>query len=226
VKQDLDRPAETGMMGIVHDALRRDLDRLRIALTTPLFPDGARRKALAAHAGWLMDFLHEHHAGEDAGLYPMVRATNPAAAALLDEMDAQHHAIGPCMEQLRATAQRWGASGSDDDRIAVVSALAALDAVLRPHLDREEAEAMPVVSASITQRQWHEWDQRMNIKPKSLPELGEEGHWLLDGLDERRRRIVLHEVPAVPRMVLVYGFGPGYRRRAAARWTAPAAVTG
>jgi hemerythrin-like domain-containing protein len=222
VKQDLDRPADTSMMGIVHDALRRDMDRLRSALTTAPYPEGERRRALAEHAAWLLDFLHHHHAGEDAGLYPMVRVANPGAGALLDAMDAEHSAIHPCMDRLGDAAQRWGTSGSEADRVAVVEALDALDAVLRPHLDREEAEAMPVVSASITHRQWHEWDQATNVKPKSLTQLGAEGHWMLDGLDPRRRQILLHEVPAIPRMVLLYGFGPAYRRRAAARWGVPA----
>ena len=61
-----DGPADTRMMGIVHDALRRDLARVRAALACPVPP--ARRRALAAHVGWMMDFLHEHHEGEDAGL--------------------------------------------------------------------------------------------------------------------------------------------------------------
>jgi hypothetical protein len=77
---------------------------------------------------------------------------------------------------------------------------------------------MPVVSATITHRRWHAWDQEHNIKPKSLPQLAEEGLWLMDGLDPVRRAVVEAEVPWVPRMIVLYGFGPSYRRRAAARW--------
>src|SRR4051812_38138353 len=104
MKKDLEGPADTRMMGIVHDALRRDLARLRTALGTSPPPDGERRRALAAHVGWLMDFLHDHHAGEDAGLYPMVRAADPAAAELLNAMDAEHRAVDPCMARLRSAA--------------------------------------------------------------------------------------------------------------------------
>ena len=42
---------------------------------------------------------------------------------------------------------------------------------------------MPVVSASITQAEWQAVEQEYNIKPKSLAQLGMEGHWLLDGID-------------------------------------------
>jgi hemerythrin-like domain-containing protein len=210
----MDGPADTRMMGIVHDALRRDLARTRAALAGAV-PE-ARRRALAAHMAWMMDFLHAHHEGEDAGLYPMVRAANPTAGALLDVMAADHAAIDPAVEGLRVAAARWATSGTDTS--ALLDALTALEAVLLPHLDREETEAMPVVSATITHRQWHAWDQEHNIKPKSLPTLAEEGLWLMEGLDPTRRAVVEAEVPWLPRMIVLYGFGPGYRRRAAARW--------
>jgi hypothetical protein len=218
MKPDLDGPADTSMMGIVHDAVRRDLTRTRDALTTAPYPEGVRRRAIAGHVDWLMNFLHDHHTGEDAGLYPAVRAANPGAGQLLDAMDAEHQAIDPGMTHVRAAAGQWGRSGADIDRLALVDALDALSAVLLPHLEREESEAMPVVSASITHRQWQQLDQEHNIKGKSIPQLAEEGHFLVDGLDERRRQIVLHLVPAAPRWIMLYGFGPGYRRRAAARW--------
>ena len=218
MKPDLDGPADTSMMGIVHDAMRRDLTRTRDALTAAPYPQEDRRRAIAGHLDWLMNFLHDHHTGEDAGLYPAVRAANPAAAPLLDAMNAEHQAIDPGMAALRTTAERWGRTGSDSDRTALVDALDALAAVLLPHLEREESEAMPVVSGSITHRRWQQLDQEHNIKGKSMPQLAEEGHFLLDGLDERRRQIVLHLVPAAPRWIMLYGFGPGYRRRAAARW--------
>lgn len=227
MKHNMDGPADTTMMGVVHDALRRDLRRTRDALTTGPRPDAARRTALAAHLDWMMQFLHAHHGGEDAGLYPMVRAANPDAATLLDTMAADHEAIDPAMAQLTAAAQRWGGSGGEAERVALVAALDTLGEVLLPHLEREENQAMPVVSATITHRQWTEWDQTHNIEHKSLPMLAEEGNWLLDGLDERRRQVVLHLVPLIPRLIVLYGFGPGHRRHAAARWgaTAEAAVS-
>ena len=216
MRHDMNGPADTAMMGIVHDALRRDLRRAQEALAGGASP--AKRRRLVDHLGWMMDFLHAHHGGEDEGLYPMVRAADPDADGLLDAMDADHRAIHPTMDAVTAAAQRWGRTGSDPDRTALLRALDALADTLLPHLDREEAEAMPLVSATLTHRQWHDWDQTYNIKPKPLSVLAEEGNWLLDGLDERRRQIVLHEVPLVPRLIVLYGFGRRYRQHAAARW--------
>jgi hypothetical protein len=65
-------PADTRMMGIVHSALRRDLVRVGLVLGTSQAAEPARRTALAEHLLWMMQFLHDHHAGEDDGLYPLV----------------------------------------------------------------------------------------------------------------------------------------------------------
>jgi hemerythrin-like domain-containing protein len=218
MKTDLNGPADTRMMAIVHAALRRDLDRRRSELTIEPYPADAQKAALANHVDWMMDFLHEHHSGEDTGLYPMVRSRADGATELLDDMDADHRRIDPAMAALRAAAKAWR-TGGDQQRRALVEALDELDAVLRPHLDREEVEAMPLVSRTITQREWHEWDQTYNVKSKSFSELGNSGLWMLDGLDEERRQIVLHEVPLMPRYLLLWGFGPRYRRQSAARWS-------
>ena len=58
MKHDMNGPADTAWMGIVHDALRRDLLRMREALAGDPPPD--RRRALADHLAGMIDFLHAH----------------------------------------------------------------------------------------------------------------------------------------------------------------------
>ena len=210
--------ADTRMMGIVHGALRRDLLRTHDALTAEPYPQGRQRQALGEHVVWMMEFLHAHHTGEDEGLWPLVRQQNPAAGALLDSMEADHLVIGPAAAALAAAGRRYASTSADEPRADLVTALDMLTSVLLPHLDREVEEAMPVVSASITRAQWHAVEQQYNIKPKSLAQLGMEGHWLLDGIDPEGYQIVVHTVPAVPRFILLHGFARAYRRRAQARW--------
>ena len=57
-----------------------------------------------------------------------------------------------------------------------------------------------------------------NLDGKSKAQLGREGHWLIDDADADDRARVLGLVPLVPRLVLLYGFGPSYRRRTRACW--------
>ena len=209
-------PADTTMMGVVHDALRRDLARTETALAGTPPPDDARRAALAEHVQWMMTFLHHHHRTEDEGLWPLVRSRNPDGAALLDNMQAQHAAVLGAMHQVEAAAARY--ASDDGARGQLQDALSQLCAVLLPHLRQEEDQAMPLVSASITDADWRRWDQSNNVKGKSLRQLGEEGHWLMDGLDADRYDHLVHLVPAPVRMVLLKGFARRYRVAARRRW--------
>ncbi len=113
---------------------------------------------------------------------------------------------------------------ADEPRAELIAALDALVAVLFPHLEREVDEAMPVVSASITQAEYHAWEQAYAIKPKSIRQLGMEGHWVLDGIDPEGYQVVVHVVPPVPRFILLHGFARAYRRQARERWQPGAPV--
>jgi hemerythrin-like domain-containing protein len=212
------KPADTRMMAIVHGALRRDLLRVRKVVSTAPYPRGRQRRALGEHVVWMMEFLHAHHTSEDIGLWPLVRERNPAAGALLDSLEAEHRAISPAAQTLNDAGRRYADTIDDDSRIKLVSALDALTAVLLPHLDREVDDAMPVVSRSISHAEWEAVEQRYNIKPKSLSQLGMEGHWLLDGIDAEGRAVVVQTVPPIARFVLLHGFARPYKRRARARW--------
>lgn len=209
-------PADTRSMGIVHSALRRDLERTRVVLSTEPYPDAERRRGLAAHLTWMMRFLHIHHTGEDVGLWPLIRAKNPAAGALLDQMDADHRRIAPAITALEDAARAY----RDDAgaREPLLAALAGLTEVLLPHLRREELEMMPVVSATITTTEYHDIEQEHFVKPKSFMELGAEGHWIIDGLGPDDREVILHVVPAVPRFILLHGFARSYRRKRDLLW--------
>jgi iron-sulfur cluster repair protein YtfE (RIC family) len=167
---------------------------------------------------WLMDWLHQHHTTEDVALWPLIRRQNPGAAALLDTMDAEHAAIGPAMEQVRSAARRYRDDDGDDARQALISALARLKEPLLTHLRDEEVEAMPVVSATITNAEWLDWDKKYNVKGKSLSRLGYEGHWLMDGLDPVRYQKLASLVPRPVFLVLRALYARPYRRACALRW--------
>ncbi len=78
MKAALTDRADTFFMGVMHDALRRDLSRISIALASaPAAHE--RQEALAEHLAWMMSFLHVHHSNEDEKLWPLVRERRPAA---------------------------------------------------------------------------------------------------------------------------------------------------
>jgi hypothetical protein len=212
-------PADTRIMAIVHDALKRDLVRTQSVLTSDPPPQGRQRRALGEHVTWLMQFLHAHHSSEDEGLWPLVRQRNPAAVELMDSLESDHERISPAADTVTTAAREYASTTTDPPRAELAEAIDGLCTVLFPHLDREVADAMPVVSASITEREWDAVEQEFNIKPKSMRELGMEAHWLLDGIDAEGYQVVVHKVPPVPRFILLHGFSRAYRRGARARWT-------
>ena len=211
-------PADIRIMGIVHDALRRDLDRAVTVLSTDPVPEGPQRRAIGEHVRWMMGFLHAHHDSEDAGLWPVMRARRPDVASLISALESDHVAIAPLIDACGAAADEYGRSTTDSSRVVLLERLERLQEALVPHLRREEDELMPLVSIAVTDAEWRALEKEHNLRHKSLSQLGFEGHWLLDGLDPERRQVVVHLVPAVPRLVLVHGFARSYRRKAAACW--------
>ncbi len=218
-------PANTAMMGIVHTALRRDLTRCRTALTAPTPPAERQRRAIATHLTWLMEFLEGHHKGEDTGLWPLVRSLNPSAGGLLDQMERDHAQIAPAVVALQAANRRYASDGSAPAREGLLEALADLRAVLDPHLLREESEMMPIVARTLSNAKWEAFNQEHYVKPKSKSELGQEGHWLIDSTDPASYKIVVGNVPPIPRFVLLHAFAGRYARACAARWGPNVAIT-
>ena len=225
------KPADTTMMGVVHDALRRDLRRLDTALAAESTIGAERRRALSGHVEWMMGFLHHHHYGEDEGLWPLLRGRTVEGDALLDRMEADHAGIAPAVEQVLTAAGRHAAEPAhpadvvDSARVDLHAALGALGEVLLPHLRREEDDAMPLVAAALTDDQWKAWDQKHNVKGKSLRQLGREGQWLMDSLDPARYQVLIHLVPPPARLLIVKGFARSYRKACALRWGSDVTVT-
>jgi hemerythrin-like domain-containing protein len=223
-RTDPSAPADTRMMGIAHEALRRDLRRARGVLTGSPSPARAQREAVAAHLVWMMQFLHDHHVGEDEGLYPFVRERDPATTVLLDRMHADHRVVAPAIARVETEAGGYRGQDGASWHERLLAALDDLEDVLLPHLRREEDEVMPVVSATITDGEWRHIEHMHFVKPKSLAQLGREGHWLLDGLGPDERRRVTDTIPPIPRFVLLHGFARAYRRHLAACWAMPSSA--
>ena len=216
-----DAPADTTMMRIVHDALRRDLARATAVLTEPESASSDQRRAIGAHLTWMMRFLHAHHASEDDGLYPLVReraGTDVAVREVLDRMSRGHDAVATAIAQVEAAAAALVADASDAAVRQTVVAIDALSGVLLPHLQEEEADAMPIVSRLVTAAEWQAIEKEQNLDPKSMSELGFEGHWLIDGVSAADRATVTGLVPPISRFVLLHGYARRYRRHATACW--------
>ena len=201
MKRRPDDPPDTRMVGIVNDAFRRDVGRLQAALAVVPPAPGSRAR-IVEHCVWLMRLLTEFHSGIDAGLYPLVRTKNPYAGELLDRMIAQHREIASRAADVVTAAEHWTSDDDEASQRALATAFDAVDDVLLPHMHTAEVELMPVVVASLTEREWRSWDRACILDPRTKAEMAEAGNWLLDDLDEERREVTLRTISRWERMLM------------------------
>lgn len=166
-------------MKAVHDAFRRELERLARAVERF---DGDPRRVLRTAVGWEMftTFLHIHHTAEDDALWPVARQVltgRPDDLALLEAMETEHAAIDPLLNAIEAAlADREAAP----ERLSEL--LDTLATGLKEHLRHEEEEAMPLLESVPTDEQVRHFSavHRDRIDAhvhRYLP-------WMLDGADE------------------------------------------
>lgn len=191
------------VMEALHDAFRRDLDHLtRAASALGSDPDALERVRLGWHV--LADQLHHHHTVEDEQLWPLVRRSwrrSPDALDVLDAMEDEHELVDPA---LAAVGQAVRAEQSPAD------ALDRLHAVVRDHLAHEEAEAMPLIVAAVSPRDWDAFGAKQ-ARSLGLKGAAEFFPWLLQGQDDIRTEKVLGVLPAPLRWA--------YRRRWQPQWS-------
>lgn len=204
------------MNAIIHHGLRRDLDRLESVLATPL--SQAQREAVCDHVVWMLDYLHHHHVGEDEGVWPRTLAKRPDLQPMVDEMEAEHHALAEASDGLRAAAHDYRADGSDAARAAMADAVARMKAATLPHLEHEEEVAMPLVLETLDDDDWAYLEKHHFRAGLSLSQEAQIFMWLLDDLDERRATIAKSQVPRPVLWAFSAIYGSRYDRGAAQRW--------
>ncbi|GAA4695521.1 hemerythrin domain-containing protein [Phytohabitans rumicis] len=181
---------DTTMMYAIHDALRRELQR--IARITAR-PNDDPRRILRTAAGWEMfkTYLRVHHTSEDDALWPEMHqalADRPADLALLDAMEAEHAAIDPLLAGIDAAlADRE----SGPERLGDL--VDALHTGLSGHLRHEEDEGLKLIDATLTEQQWQRFGQLHGTRvgadaSRYLP-------WVLDGMNAERIAIIVGRMP-------------------------------
>lgn len=145
-------PADTSDMAPVHKVFRASL------ASAPHFVasaggDDSRRALIANYYANVVEFLRVHHDGEEALVFPVLIERAPDQRAIVDKAAADHHAVVALMGDVRGQIDLWEAKG-DDGAEGVVQALGALQSVLIPHLDEEEAEIVPLAAVHMNAAEW------------------------------------------------------------------------
>ena len=204
----MDYKLDMSSMLAIHQALRRDLDRLgRLAAR----PDGNPARLLRAAAGWeqFKTFLVAHHTAEDQALWPPLRAAvaaNPDQVALADALEEEHSVIEPLLAAIDAAA-----ADPDDGHQAIGGIIDELISKLSGHLRHEETAGFALIDASLTPEQWQHF-AAVNTElvrpdaPNYMP-------WMLSEADQETLDAVLGKFP--PPLLTAYReqWAPAYAAR-------------
>lgn len=122
---------------LVHDAFRRELALIRkeIAASGPGLGTQLRVNCLTVCHG-----LHNHHAGEDAGLFPFLAEQHPELAPTVRRLSLEHRRIAALTADLREVISEEGA-----DPTLVLAEVERLTGELDGHLTYEEEQLIPVL---------------------------------------------------------------------------------
>jgi hypothetical protein len=192
-----DGPVDLSVMFLMHRGFRRDLEAFGRAVPATPVDDGATWSALEQRWQLFAHILHDHHAGEDAGLWPLLLARVDAAAdgegrATLEAMSAEHRRIDPLLEGCSAGLRRMSREPGAAARQALASDLRATHEHLDAHLGHEERDAMRLVQTHLSQAEWQRVSVEHFEKPLTKRQLLRVAAWVLqdlppEGLDRLRR---------------------------------------
>lgn len=118
----------------VHDVFRRELELIRgeLAAGGPTLGAQLRVNCLTLCGG-----LGNHHAGEDAGLFPALAGRYAEIVPMIDRLRADHERIAATVDRLQ--------SALDGEPAAVAVEIDRLTGELLRHLDDEEAWLLPLL---------------------------------------------------------------------------------
>lgn len=178
------------MMHAVHDALRRDA--AQIARMTQGTGDDPRL-LLRSAVGWELfkSFLHVHHTAEDAAIWPVMREKltgRPDDLALLDAMEAEHAHLDSLITHIDEAL-----ADADHGHERLGDLVDALVTGLTQHLSHEEKEALRLIDATMTLREWQRFgdEHRQRVGSSASRYLP----WLLEHADPERAAIILRRIP-------------------------------
>jgi hypothetical protein len=188
-------PVDAKMMYIMHHAFRRDLRMFAAAAAVTPAGDRDAWRALARRWEIFSGVLHDHHTGEDTGLWPvLLDLAGPDERATLHAMEDEHAGIDPVLTDCAAGFRAMTGSADEATRVELASRLVAARDALGAHLEHEERDAMALVQKYLTTEDWHHIEETHFRAKKSLADLTRVVPWAVHGLPADSRREAFREV--------------------------------
>jgi hypothetical protein len=203
------------MNRLIHEAVRRDLDRLYDALGTA--GDGNRTRAgdLGRAYAFLREELTRHHEGEDRYLWPWL-ATVGVDSDLLTTMESEHHAMSEALAETESAMTTYARTGSAADAAVARTSVARTREVVEQHLAHEEREVEPRLQPLLESPGWKDVEKKLRSVSPGVA--GSFFAWLTDGMSDDGRTYLRSTVPTPVVTVLSKVLGRRYNREIAPVW--------
>jgi hemerythrin-like domain-containing protein len=188
-------PVPMHVMYVMHHAFRRDLAAFAAAASATPVTDRDTWKALADRWALFAEVLHEHHTGEDNGVWPfLMDRADAEGRATLEAMEAEHSEIDPLLETCGAGFEVLATRADDDERAALAVRLVAARESLGRHLAHEETEAIALIQELMTPEDWHRIDEEHFKKGHGIGYFAKLVPWATHGLRRDARAQAFAEV--------------------------------
>lgn len=153
--------------------------------------------------------LHHHHAGEDAGIWPLLleratKAADSSGVATLRAMEAEHGEIDDLLVSCATGFTAMGRGGGEAQRSDLERVLADARDRLRGHLAHEERDALELVQRYLTPADWKA------ISREHFEKTAKPAYWVF------APAWALHRLPQDAKRRVVDGVGRGIAVAAAA----------
>lgn len=187
---------DTSDMVVVHDFLRHVYRQAPGLVTSTRQGDRTRAAVVAAHLAFLSRFLHNHHHSEDVVIWDELERRSPGCALHVGLMRRQHQEVGALLDDLEPRIAAWAGTADAADGAVLRTDLERLNSLLFSHLGSEEAEILPEVAATWTQKEWQrlEAQARKGVTVKEIPVLL---GFLLESMTPEARAAFLREAGPV-----------------------------
>ena len=205
------------MNRLIHQAVRRDLDRLARSMSSYGGTQPGRAKGLERAYANLQRELTRHHESEDELIWPML-AQLGVDQQLLSTMESEHQDMSDALQETGAAMKAFASSGSATALGPARESLKRTRVVVERHLDHEERELEPLLIPHFESEEWKEVERKLRKEPPKVA--GQFFAWLTDGMSDEGRSYLKSTVPRPVVSILGHVFGRRYHKNIAPVWHA------
>lgn len=208
-----------GMKGYLrmHNAIRRDLERLESKAVKLTNPGMTQVLKLEKWFNFYWEMVEHHHKGEDRGAFPMLAKIDPVFASHVPVLTFDHNEIDRIVDEIKANFAfirlKEPLQVTSGSYRQLVIRLVLLRQSLSNHLKREEAAFIPAVARNFTLQQQRAIEQGIY---KRIParQLAVMVPWTLQYLDAEERGSALAELSSRFRYLYNVSWQKRYERLA------------